>query len=872
MKHPSIRSLLAAAVGIVAAAVAALAAAAWVLHSGPVSLSPFRSYVADALRLNDAPVKVDFADILLVWPQWTRGPVVRLVGVRVVGRDGVVVGTIPDMNARLSLRALLHGRVAPSQITISDMQLQLVREVDGRVSIGTSEHGFPLGGLLAAIDAASGGEEEDSFVADVRRVSIPNASLTFDDRSTTTHWQMSGAGLEVVRRGRDLSATLRAALEVAGHAVALEAAGSLVPAEHRIVVALRFGALQPAWLARQLNGAPLLARAEVPLSGGLGFAIDAATGRLRGPVRFELNGGSGRLVEPDRSAEPLPISSLRAAGTIAAETTEIALERVEVRSGAATFEASGTISAHDASRSARCKGTVGNVDVAAILPSWPPALAPTARGWVVEHMAERTIEAARFAFKLDSKRASIELAGTTGGVPATLEWTHDSARSGKDALDHLHATAERVDLEQVRYPLLPPYVTGPVTIDVTVDGAEGGERRVAIDADLNAAVVDLRALGWTKPEGERGQLAASLRTNGDRPVVVDSFRFEAREAFATGSAVFGHGSLQSARLDQARFGGNDVGARAARERDGVLRIALLGKRVDLRPWLRGVFERGEEPSADGTGAPYRLDFQTDHLTLSDALEITHVEGKLENDGREVTAARASGVFPGGAATTFTLERADGARRLSLSSADAGKMLRALRLYESVSGGSFDLRGEVDASTPAPLVKGRLLVSDFQVVDAPVLTRILSLASFTGIYDMLRAGGIGFARAEVPFTYSGGTIRIANGRAIGSIGITIDGTIDPPHRRVSLAGTLIPAYTLSSVLADIPLLGKFLVGRKNDGLFGVEYRVSGSADAPDVDVNPLSALAPGVLRRMFFDPLVGSSSDAAEPTPQPAAAD
>jgi hypothetical protein len=37
------------------------------------------------------------------------------------------------------------------------------------------------------------------------------------------------------------------------------------------------------------------------------------------------------------------------------------------------------------------------------------------------------------------------------------------------------------------------------------------------------------------------------------------------------------------------------------------------------------------------------------------------------------------------------------------------------------------------------------------------------------------------------------------------------------------------------------------------VFGIAYRVSGSLDNPNVEANPLSALAPGMLRRMFVDP-------------------
>jgi hypothetical protein len=53
-----------------------------------------------------------------------------------------------------------------------------------------------------------------------------------------------------------------------------------------------------------------------------------------------------------------------------------------------------------------------------------------------------------------------------------------------------------------------------------------------------------------------------------------------------------------------------------------------------------------------------------------------------------------------------------------------------------------------------------------------------------------------------------------------------------------------------MLTKIPLVGVLLSGGQNDGVFGLSYRVHGSMSAPTLTVNPLSAIAPGILRRML----------------------
>ena len=71
--------------------------------------------------------------------------------------------------------------------------------------------------------------------------------------------------------------------------------------------------------------------------------------------------------------------------------------------------------------------------------------------------------------------------------------------------------------------------------------------------------------------------------------------------------------------------------------------------------------------------------------------------------------------------------------------------------------------------------------------------------------------------------------------------------------MDLRGTLVPAYTINSVLGNIPILGTLLTGGEGEGVFALTYRVSGAPDSPTVSVNPLSALAPGFLRSFVVAP-------------------
>ena len=60
----------------------------------------------------------------------------------------------------------------------------------------------------------------------------------------------------------------------------------------------------------------------------------------------------------------------------------------------------------------------------------------------------------------------------------------------------------------------------------------------------------------------------------------------------------------------------------------------------------------------------------------------------------------------------------------------------------------------------------------------------------------------------------------------------------------------PLYGLNNMFGQIPIVGLFLGGGSNEGIFGITYEVTGPTNNPRPVVNPISAIAPGVLRKFF----------------------
>ena len=138
-----------------------------------------------------------------------------------------------------------------------------------------------------------------------------------------------------------------------------------------------------------------------------------------------------------------------------------------------------------------------------------------------------------------------------------------------------------------------------------------------------------------------------------------------------------------------------------------------------------------------------------------------------------------------------------------------------------------------------------------MVNQSFLNRLFSAGSFTGVTDLLGGSGITVDSLDVPFSSKSMVISVKDAIFSGAVGGTIDGYIDRPHNLVALKGAMVPAYGINSIVSNIPLLGDVLASKKGEGIIGVvTYSVTGNADEPNISANPLSALAPGILRRIF----------------------
>ena len=152
------------------------------------------------------------------------------------------------------------------------------------------------------------------------------------------------------------------------------------------------------------------------------------------------------------------------------------------------------------------------------------------------------------------------------------------------------------------------------------------------------------------------------------------------------------------------------------------------------------------------------------------------------------------------------------------------------------------------------IDGALDVRSFRLRNEPALRQLVAQGAPSGADGAARridATAVGFQRLQFGFRRNAARLVIRDGIISGpEIGLTLAGTIDFHADRVALNGTFVPAYGLNNAFAKVPLFGPLLAGGRNEGLLGVNFAVSGPVARPILNINPLSAIAPGFLRKIF----------------------
>lgn len=472
-------------------------------------------------------------------------------------------------------------------------------------------------------------------------------------------------------------------------------------------------------------------------------------------------------------------------------------------------------------------------------------------------------------FEVTGDRLIAEGTARIGDTPLSIKWRENFKGEGDPT--EIAIEGQLDDAARARFGVdVPRHIQGPVVVSATLKGRGVALRSGRVDLDLSRARIAVPELGWSKAPGASATATFALKlTRGGVLTGLENFTLTGDGIAATGSLTLSpEGAMTKAVFPRIVLGpGNDFALTIEQAADAT-RLDFKGASIDVGGAMERMLEKPDAAErAEAGEAPTPLDIKmaVDKLILREGASLDNVTFTMRRTGVEAMTLALAGRSKGREVTVAIKPDGPNRRRVTASSPDAGLMLRGVFGFESMVGGALTLDAVIEGTGKGETMEGDARVKDFRIVDQPFLARLFAAGSLTGIGDLLSGQGIAFKTLHVPFRRTEEEWRLLDARANGdAIGVTAEGRIGRGDDDVNIAGTLVPIYGINSILEGIPVIGDLLMGREGEGILGVTYAVRGGGNELNITVNPLAAVAPGILRRIFEFDASGPSAQGEKP--------
>ncbi len=456
------------------------------------------------------------------------------------------------------------------------------------------------------------------------------------------------------------------------------------------------------------------------------------------------------------------------------------------------------------------------------------------------------------------------------GVPARLRWQRIfAAAPGRQPPIRVTGRFDDADRDQLGLELN-HIVQGQIPVDLTITPAENGVRQVSAQADLTNAELIIENMAWRKPPGHTAILEFDIIGRDNNRTELQNFKIVGDNIAIDGWL----GLNEKNRLDAFYFPEFSINLITHIEIEGKLdeqnvwKVKAGGTTFDGRNLFRSLFSAGriteKRLNRPKDRAGIDLEAQIANVVGFEDTMVKDVSIKMSSRQGKMSSLAVRGMFRDNSPINVSLVKEAGKPRYLFSETkNAGEAFRLVGFYPSVIGGHGSLRVNMDGEGYAERI-GTLWARNFFIRGDPVVGEVLvntpDESYMTSPGESRKKGRTGgkvkysktqFDRLKMAFSVGQGQLVLRNSYINGPlIGATIRGRVDYDRKRLQLGGTYVPLYGLNSVVGEIPILGQLLVGRRGEGFLGITFAVNGPMEKPNVLVNPISVVTPGIFRQIF----------------------
>ncbi|WP_426125422.1 DUF3971 domain-containing protein [Pararhizobium sp. PWRC1-1] len=467
-------------------------------------------------------------------------------------------------------------------------------------------------------------------------------------------------------------------------------------------------------------------------------------------------------------------------------------------------------------------------------------------------IAGRSISDIKGSLRIDPQQAVLEAQADIDGGPMTISLVEPvGADSTVKRKREVSGTLNDQALAKLA-PGLAGIVSGPVSLDIQIDDSN----RQTVSADLGNAQISLPWIGWSKGAGIGAKATFSVSTSDDM-AHIDDLKLTGDGFGAAGALVLDKSGLNSGELSSVQLSKGDNYAVSIKRQKGGFAVNVNGSSADMRPVIESLRSGSGDGDGDGDGGGKRISINANlqQVTGFHSETLSNVNLSYAARGKQIDAIDLSAVTDSGQAVVAKLTKNGADNTLELTSGDAGSLARFANIYSNMRGGLLNLKLRDRGGSSW---RGNVDIRKFSLVNEARLQSIVSTPTGAdgrslnqAVKKNIDVSSARFERGSANIALDNGSIAIDSGVVRGvDVGATFQGTVRDANGNMDMTGTFMPAYGLNRLFGELPIIGVLLGNGRDRGLLGITFKLVGPFAKPNLTINPLSIIAPGVFRSIF----------------------
>lgn len=462
--------------------------------------------------------------------------------------------------------------------------------------------------------------------------------------------------------------------------------------------------------------------------------------------------------------------------------------------------------------------------------------------------AGRNISDIKGTMRIDPVQAVLEAKADIDGGEMNISVVEPVGASSTVARKReISGTLNDGDLAKLA-PGLAGIVSGPVGLDILVNDND----QHTVSADLGNASLSLPWIGWSKGAGI-GAKATFSATTTEGVTQISNLKLNGDGFGAAGSLVLDKSGLNSGEFSSVHLSkGDNYAVNIKRQKSGFA-VSVNGSSADMRPVIESL--RNGSGDGDGDGKRIAINANLQQVTGFHSEALSNVNLNYVARGKQIDAVDLSAVTDSGQAVVAKLTKDGADNTLELTSGDAGSLARFANIYSNMRGGLLNLKLRDRGGSSW---RGNIDIRKFSLVNEARLQSIVSTPAGADGRSLNQAvkrdidvSSARFERGSANVALDNGSIVIDGGVVRGvDVGATFQGTVRDKNGNMDMTGTFMPAYGLNRLFGELPIIGVLLGNGRDRGLLGITFKLVGPFAKPNLTINPLSIIAPGVFRSIF----------------------